>query len=96
MLSVAVLGSMIKFDYKTMSNTTAVIPGTTQTDTATISSVTISSAGDYTCTVTVTAPGVCGGSGLEPACPNMTSDPVTLTVQCEWLGVSVSGLSEVL
>ena len=83
-LSTDVSGTMIKFEYGSITNNTiAAVSGTSQTDTATISSVSISSAGDYTCTVTVTASGVCGG-GSEPACPTDTSSTVALTVQCEW------------
>ena len=84
-LSVDVSGAMIKFDYGSIAtNTIAAISGTSQTNATTINTVTISSAGSsYTCKVTVSAPGVCGG-GLAKTCPALTSDPVTLTVQCEW------------
>ena len=81
--SVDITGTMIEFDYGLLKNTVAANASTTQTDTAIISPVEISSAGEYTCTVTVTAPGVCGGGDIEPACPNKTSDPMILTVQCE-------------
>ena len=83
MLSVDVSGAVIEYDYGFMSNTTAVVAGTTQTNMATISPVEVSSAGDYNCTVIVTASGVCGEGEPVPACPNKTSDPVTLKVQCE-------------
>ena len=82
MLSVDVSGAMIEFDYGLGSTSVVTASNTTEANTATISSVSLSSAGDYTCTVTVTAPGVCGG-GSEPVCPTKTSDPITLTVQCE-------------
>ena len=82
-LSADISGAMIVFDYGFMTNTMAAVAGNTQTDMATLSPVELSSAGDYTCAVTVTAPGVCGGGGSEPACPTVTSDPVTLNVQCE-------------
>ena len=61
----------------------AVDANLTQQSTAVISPVSLSSAGEYTCTVTVTAPGVCGGGGSQPACPTYTSDPVALKVQCK-------------
>ena len=82
-VSVDVSEALIEFDYRFMSNTVAAVAGTTQTDMTTISPVSISSAGEYTCTVTVTASGVCGGDEPEPACPTKTSDPVSITVQCE-------------
>ena len=50
-------------------------------DQMSLSSVMLSSAGEYTGTVTVTASGVYGGGGSQPACPTKTSDPVTLTIQ---------------
>ena len=71
------------FDYGLMNNTVTAVAGNTHTDMATISPVDLSSANDYDCTVTVTAPGVCGGGGSEPDCPIMASDPVPLKVQCE-------------
>ena len=83
MLSRDVFGAMIEFDYGLVTNTMPVVSGTTQNDTSIMVSATLSSAGEYTCTVTVTAPGMCGGDGSEPACPIMTSDPVTLRVRCE-------------
>ena len=83
-LSVDVSGAMIKFEYGSIANNTiTAVSGTNQTNTTTISPVSISSAGSYTCTVTVTASGVCGGGGSEPACPTNTSHPVTLMLQCE-------------
>ena len=85
-LSIDVSGAMIEFDYGSITtNTIAAVSGTSQTDIATISSVSISFVGEYTCTVTVTAPGlgVCGGGGPEPACPTKTSSTVSLTVHCE-------------
>ena len=82
-LSVDVSGAMIVFDYGFMTNTVAAIVGNNQTNMVTLSPVELSSASDYTCTLTVAAPGVCGGGGSEPACPTKTSDPVTLNVQCE-------------
>ena len=69
------------FDYGFMTNTIAAVTGSTQTDIATVSPVEVSSSGDYTCTVTVIASGVCGGGG--PACPTNTSDAVPLIVQGE-------------
>ena len=85
-LSVDVSGAMIKFEHGSIAtNTIAAVPGTTQTNAPTINTVTISSVGSsYTCKVTVTAPGVCGGGGSKPACPTKTSNTIPLTVQCEW------------
>ena len=81
-LTVDVSGAIIEFDYNGLTDSSvAAVSGTFQTNMATISLVTISSASEYTCTVTVTASGVCGGS--EPACPTNTSDAVTLTVRCK-------------
>ena len=88
-LSVSVFGGVIEFDYEFMNSSVSASNGTTHTSVAAISPVTVSSAGEYACTVTVTAPGVCGGGGSEPACPTKTSNPVTLTVRCEFLGVCV-------
>ena len=82
-LSVDVSGAMIEFDYGFVSNTLAMASDTTQNNVATISPVELFSAGEYTCTVTVTASGVCGGGGSEPDCPTKTSDAVALEVQCE-------------
>ena len=83
-LSRDVFGAVIEFDYGIVTTTMSAVSGTTQTDTAIITSATLSSAGEYTCTVNVTAPGVCGGGGTEPTCPVMTSDPVTLKLRCEY------------
>ena len=86
MLSLDVTGAMIEFDYGVgSSNTVPVVAGTTQTNVGMISPVTISSAGDYTCTVTVTASGVCGESGLD--CPTGTSSPVSVAVLSEFVYV---------
>ena len=82
-MSVSVIGAMIMFDYGFMTNTMAAVPGNTHTGMATISPVKLSSSGDYTCTVTVAAVGVCGVGGSIPACPTSTTDPVALRVQCE-------------
>ena len=76
-------GAMIEFDYGFTNNLATVDDNLTQENKAVRSPVNIFSTGEYTCTVTVTAPGVCGGSGSEPACPTNTSDPVTLKVQCK-------------
>ena len=84
LLSMDVSGALIKFDYGSTSNTVTAVAGVTQTDIATMFSITPLSAGEHTCIVTVTASGVCGGGGSEPACPTKTSDSVKLTVQCEW------------
>ena len=87
MLSVDVSGAMIKFDYQLGSTSvgtgSSTASSTTEADTTTISPVSLSTAGDYTCIVTVTASGVCGGGGSEPTCPTKTSNTATLTVQCE-------------
>ena len=83
LLSVDVSGAMIVFDYGFANNTVPALTGNTQTDTATISPVKLSSTDEYDCIVTVTALGVCGEGGSEPACPNNTSDAVALKVQCE-------------
>ena len=83
-LSVDVSGAMIAFDYEFMTKTIPAVAGSTQTGMATISPMELSSSGNYTCTVTVTATCMCGGRRrLEPACPKKTSNPVSLTVQCE-------------
>ena len=82
-LSVDVSGAMIVFDYGFINNTVAAVAGNTQTDTATVSPVELSSADEYDCTVTVTAHGVCGEGVSEPACPTETSNTVALKVQCE-------------
>ena len=81
-LSADISGAMIVFDYGFVSNMVPAVAGTTQTNTAPISPVTVSSAGSYTCTVNVTASSECGGE-LQPACPTGTSDAVSLTVTCE-------------
>ena len=83
-LSVDVSGAMIVFDYGFMTNIVAAVAGNIQTGIATISTVDLSSADEYDCTVTVTAPGVCGGDGSEPVCPTKTSNLVPLTVKREW------------
>ena len=70
----------------------AAVAGNNQIDMATISPVELSSAGEYTCTVTVTASGVCGGGGSELACPTKTSDAVKLTVMCELQSGCLSSL----
>ena len=77
-------GAVIMFEYKFGDMSVDTASDTTLTNTVTVPTVTLSSAGDYTCTVTVTASGVCGGGGSEPACPTSTSGPVRLTVQCKW------------
>ena len=83
MLSVDVSGATIEFDYGYMKNIVDAAAGTTQTDTATIVHEEGFFASEYNCTVTVTASGVCGEGGSEPACPTKTSDSVSLPVQCE-------------
>ena len=83
MLSLDTPGAEIEFDYKLVDASVGSASGTTLTNLFAISRVSIFSAGSYTCTVTVTAPGVCGGSGSEPACPTKTSNTVSLTVRCE-------------
>ena len=87
-----VSGSMIDFDYGLISHSGFAVAGTNQTNSSIITPVMISTAGEHTCTVTITAPGVCGGGGSEPACPNKTSDPVTLGVQCECSCVNIVDL----
>ena len=89
-LTTDVSEAMVEFDYGFQMNLASISSGTSQLNSATISSMSLSSAGNYTCKVTVTASGVCGGGGSEPACPTKTSDPVSLTMQCEWEGVYVS------
>ena len=82
--------SMISFDYG-FSNTSAyAVPGIIQTNKATLSPVTLSSAGEYTCTVSVTASGVCEGG---PDCPAATSDPISLEVLCKCMCVCVHCIS---
>ena len=83
MLSADISGATIVFDYGFSSKMVTADGSTTQTNTATISTVTISSAGEYTCTVSVTASGVCGGGESEPTCPTSTSDAISLTVTCK-------------
>ena len=75
----------LEFDYGVTIVTVPAGSGTTLTNIVTISPVSISSAGNYTCSMTVAAPGVCGGGGTEPACPTKTSDPVALMVKCEFI-----------
>ena len=82
-LSEDVSGAMIQFDYGLGDVSVDTVSGTTLTNTANISHLNVFSAGNYTCTVTVTASGVCGGGGSKPACPTKTSNTVLLTVQCE-------------
>ena len=94
-LSVDVSGVVIEFDYKLGDTSVETASGSTLTNTATISIVALSSAGYYTCTVTVAAFGVCGG-GSRQTCPTLTSDVVLLTMQCEWWYVYVCALSVVL
>ena len=79
MLSTGVSGAKIVFDYGFDSNMVTASANTAQASTTTISPVSISSARSYTCTVTVTASGVCGGS----TCPTMTSGPIHVTVLSE-------------
>ena len=81
--NVDVSGAVIVFKYGFMNNTIDAVAGNTQTDMATISPVESFSAGEYTCTVTVTVPGVCGEGESEPVCPTKTSDSVTLEVKCK-------------
>ena len=81
-LSTDVSGAMIDFDYGFIRIIMAAVSGTTQTHTTAISPLNISSAGEYTCTVTVTASGVCGS---EPACPTKISDPIYVTVLSEYV-----------
>ena len=81
-LSMGISGAMIEFDFDFTNTSVAANFSTTVISYAFIP-VTISSAGKYTCTVTATASGVCGGGGSEPACPTKTSDAVKLTVICE-------------
>ena len=56
------------------------VAGIMQTATATPLPVTLSSAVNYGCSVSVTAAGVCAADSSAPDCPSMTSDPVALTV----------------
>ena len=87
-LSVDVSGSVIEFDYGFVIKTGFVVAGTSQSNTATMSTVTTASAGYYTCTVTITANGVCG-NGQEQVCPTKTSDTISLGVLCEYVCVCV-------
>ena len=84
MLSLDAPGAVLEFDYKLGDESVGIASGTTLTDTFVIAPVSISSAGSYTCTVTVTASGMCGEGGSEPACPTKTSNTISLTVRCEW------------
>ena len=77
-----VSGAMIEFDYRLDNVSVNTDSGTTLTSITTISPVTISSAGSYTCTVTVTAYGASGG-GSGQTYSTKTSNAVSLTVQCE-------------
>ena len=72
-------GAVVELDYRLDDVSMYTAFGTTLTNTITISPVSISSAGEYTCIVTVTASGVCGG-GSGKNCPTNTSDVVSLTV----------------
>ena len=84
-LSMDVFGAMIKFEYGSITtNTMPAVSGTSQTNKASIPLMSISSAGGYTCTVTVTATDVCEEGGSEPDCPTKTSNTISLAVECEW------------
>ena len=82
-LTASVSGAEIEFNYQFKNNKVAAGVGLTQTNTVRISPVTLSSAGKYTCTVTILASGVCG-DGSEQACPIVTSDFASLAVLCEF------------
>ena len=83
-LSLGVSGSLIVFAYSNTDGSVATNFVTSLTSSVISIPVTLSLADEYTCTVTVTAPGVCGGGESEPDCPTMTSDAVTLAVKCKW------------
>ena len=76
--------AILEFDYGFTINSVPAGSGTNPLNAIIISPVSIFSAGEYTCTLTITAPGVCGG-GMEPACPTKTSDSVALMVKCEFI-----------
>ena len=95
-LSVDVSSAVIEFDFGSASISRATYPSSTQFHIVTISNVSASSVDNYyKCTVTLTVLGVCGGGGLEPACPTNTSNVVTPTVLCEWycIYVYISGIA---
>ena len=82
-LRMDVTGATIEFDYRLTSNIIDAVAGTVQTDKANISSSAVIPGGEYTCTVTVAALGICGGGWSEAACPTKISDPVIMPVERE-------------
>ena len=81
-LNFTISGCDIKFDYGFKTITVATGAGVKLFNWVTISPVNISSAGEYTCTVTVTGGDFCQGVGSEQLFQPRTSDVVTLRVQC--------------
>ena len=80
-LATDVSGAMIEFNFSpppSMMMSLDAVAGVVQEATSTPLPVTLSSAGNYSCSVSVTAAGVCAESA--PACPIRASDPVALTV----------------
>ena len=71
----------IEFDYGFTNNSEIAVAGYNQTNTATISPVTLSSAGDYNCTVTVYVTVSENGSDLFHQ--TNTSNTIQLSVQRE-------------
>ena len=82
-LNYTISGCDMEFDYGFITNTdVAAGAGLEAYNFATISLVNISSAGEYTCTATVTGGDFCQGVGSEQLFIPRTSDAVTLRVQC--------------
>ena len=81
-LNFTIPGCEIKYDYGFKTTTVAVGASVKLFNFATISPVNISTAGEYTCTVTLTGGPFCQGVGSEQLFIPRTSDAVTLRVQC--------------
>ena len=75
---------MIEFEYGFSQNSRTAFAGLNQTNTFVISPVTLSSAGNYSCTVNVTANDVGSGEALgSDLISSNDSNVVSLSVQCE-------------
>ena len=82
MVNVNISGITFQFDSSFMDNSSLTTTGSNEmSNNYTISPVNISSAGEYTCSLTVSVPGVCGDL-FQPPCPSNSSVAV-LTVLCK-------------
>ena len=81
-LNFKVSGCVIEFDYGFITDDVAAGAGLNPHNFVTISPVNISSAGEYTCNVTVLAKGPCQVNGSGQRSMPRASDAVTLRVQC--------------